>query len=302
MFSVRVWLIGVLGGCQLVFPFHSDEAPVDAPPLVGVDRDEDGVDDGIDNCVSVFNKDQHDEDLDTLGDVCDNCPHVANVDQANGDSDPIGDLCDDSPEHECMVAFVPFTSDSGTEQHGPGEWAFDGETARQTNPDAINTLLVVDQSARTDPLIVVGARVNVIGSQVDFHVAGVWHVVGTQFDIGSPGLPLAGVLSEIPDRTFGSLAGPAGYHLVRRTDGMVVEDQLVSIPERVMMMEGDRLTVSLDLRGPAQVIGTGVLDGSTASLTMQAVVPAGRVGLRTYLLDASFDYVFVVERRPPPCP
>ncbi|MBT8492708.1 MAG: thrombospondin type 3 repeat-containing protein [Deltaproteobacteria bacterium] len=90
-------------------------------PTAG-DQDGDGINDGDDNCSTVFNPirpidegAQPDADGDGIGDPCDddpliadldsdgqnndedNCPFVANGDQADGDGDGRGDVCDDCP-------------------------------------------------------------------------------------------------------------------------------------------------------------------------------------------------------------
>src|SRR5262249_46486135 len=92
------------------------------------DTDGDGIPNGIDNCPTVANPDQHDMDHDGIGDVCDpdadgdgisnsdeiahgtdplnpdtdgdgvnddkdNCPTVPNQDQADSNQDGIGDAC-----------------------------------------------------------------------------------------------------------------------------------------------------------------------------------------------------------------
>ena len=69
-----------------------------APPGTGVraalDRDRDGVPDGLDVCPAIAESDAVDEDGDGVGDACDNCPAVANPDQADADADGVGDRCD----------------------------------------------------------------------------------------------------------------------------------------------------------------------------------------------------------------
>lgn len=65
------------------------------------DRDQDGVPDGSDNCVSTPNLDQIDVDNDGVGDACDNCPSVVNQDQADADVDGIGDVCEITTETQC---------------------------------------------------------------------------------------------------------------------------------------------------------------------------------------------------------
>ena len=75
------------------------------------DTDADGVNDGIDNCPTDANPDQHDADQDGIGDGCDpepgsdqdgdgvpdandNCPAVVNPDQIDTNEDGIGDACE----------------------------------------------------------------------------------------------------------------------------------------------------------------------------------------------------------------
>lgn len=95
---------------------RADELGIDASigGLADVlDRDDDGVVDGADNCPDVANGDQADGDADELGDACDdcvgagdadgdglgdgcdNCPEVANPYQENVDDDAWGDACDE---------------------------------------------------------------------------------------------------------------------------------------------------------------------------------------------------------------
>jgi hypothetical protein len=62
----------------------------------------------------VANTDQANNDGDALGDVCDpdddndgvedgddNCPTVANTDQADNDGDGLGDACDNDDDNVC---------------------------------------------------------------------------------------------------------------------------------------------------------------------------------------------------------
>ncbi|MBH24440.1 MAG: hypothetical protein CMH57_08320 [Myxococcales bacterium] len=73
-----------------------NEMTVEICPVNNIlDFDNDGVEDGIDNCPSVSNPGamQADADGDGVGDICDNCPNVPNFDQLDGDLDGVGDLC-----------------------------------------------------------------------------------------------------------------------------------------------------------------------------------------------------------------
>lgn len=107
-----------VGDSSPVDPCDPDDtvaACVGEPPE-DTDADDDGIDDGDDNCPAVANADQADSDSDGVGNACedpdndfdddtvsdddDNCPLVANTDQADSDSDGTGDACDDDDEDE----------------------------------------------------------------------------------------------------------------------------------------------------------------------------------------------------------
>lgn len=58
------------------------------------DDDDDGRNDGVDNCPLAANANQADADGDGRGDACDNCPVMTNPGQADADGDGVGDVCD----------------------------------------------------------------------------------------------------------------------------------------------------------------------------------------------------------------
>ena len=62
--------------------------------VVGLDTDDDGLTDDIDNCPYVSNLDQTNSDNDSYGDVCDNCPDIDNEDQFDSDGNGEGDACE----------------------------------------------------------------------------------------------------------------------------------------------------------------------------------------------------------------
>jgi len=61
---------------------------------LSIDRDDDGVLNGDDNCVMTPNSDQADSDSDTIGNACDNCTAKANADQIDSNGDGFGNICD----------------------------------------------------------------------------------------------------------------------------------------------------------------------------------------------------------------
>jgi hypothetical protein len=93
-------------------------APPGSGTRMGVNRDEDSVLDGLDNCPTVVNDDQQDTDSDGLGDVCDlaadtdgdgvedaldNCPGLSNGTQEDFDGDGQGDACDDDDDDDGLI-------------------------------------------------------------------------------------------------------------------------------------------------------------------------------------------------------
>ena len=92
-------VVRVVPPTALTFATHVDD----------IDRDEDGLLDGQDNCPGADNVDQTDSDGDGKGDACDpfvdtdgdgvedeadNCPLLANPGQEDGDGDGNGDACE----------------------------------------------------------------------------------------------------------------------------------------------------------------------------------------------------------------
>ena len=154
----RGLVVMVLTGCNAVFGLDpvagaDDAAMIDAAPDDGTraidatdapvgggidascpaDVDCDGVLDGIDNCPTRANSDQHDEDNDARGDLCDNCPHVFDVTQADDTEaapDGVGNACDPHPNAgDRLVLFDPFTDVTES------QWQLVGEGLNIANDD-----------------------------------------------------------------------------------------------------------------------------------------------------------------------
>jgi hypothetical protein len=94
----------------------------------GIDRDEDGFDDALDNCAAISNGTQANSDSDDVGDVCDNCTLLANADQRDTDGDGYGNACDADFDENGVVNFLDlgymrgkfFTSDPDADLNGDG--------------------------------------------------------------------------------------------------------------------------------------------------------------------------------------
>ena len=90
------------------------------------DYDNDGVLNGDDNCIEVYNPGQEDSDGDLIGDVCDPCDGLVYVvGNLNGDTDgdgsPVIDIMDiltladyitTGNSYECQDPILDFNSDS----------------------------------------------------------------------------------------------------------------------------------------------------------------------------------------------
>lgn len=86
-------------------------APPGSGERMGINRDRDNFNDGLDNCPDVANNSQADADFDGIGDACelpdtdgdgvadieDNCPLIANADQLDTNNSGRGDACETLP-------------------------------------------------------------------------------------------------------------------------------------------------------------------------------------------------------------
>lgn len=145
-----------------------------APPgsglRVGIDRDEDTVYDGDDNCPSVPNSDQTDSNTDGIGDACDtdgdgilnisdNCIDIANPDQSNIDGDTLGDSCDNDIDNDsilngldnCPLDSNPDQANTDADANGNACDSDDDNDGLSDNQEDINTNGIVD-AGETDPL------------------------------------------------------------------------------------------------------------------------------------------------------
>ncbi|MEK6676470.1 MAG: FG-GAP repeat protein [Planctomycetota bacterium] len=103
--------VAVSYGTAVVGAFSDDDNGVSSGsayvfdlPTVCCDGDGDGIDDNLDNCISVPNPAQTDSDGDFVGDLCDNCPFAQNPTQTDSNQNGIGDACECT--NQCTT--VPF--------------------------------------------------------------------------------------------------------------------------------------------------------------------------------------------------
>lgn len=293
----RVLLAFATTGCQLVF---SLDPPPDTPPG---DRDSDTVLDDVDNCPDIANVSQHDEDGDGVGDPCDNCPQLANASQDDdGDGDDLGVACgeyDESAFRDCLVHFESFATmvDPDPDQRTHGTWTVIDDAVHQ-NAIIANGYLLVDSTPRTNPLIVVGARVLELGPTTDFSNHGVWFWSGETFD--GAGSPEVGLVAEISSTiTVPPTAPPttAALHLADPPNSFGHE--LLNPDANVS--PGSITEIRLDLRGIGMT-AFGKIADSDLTMFRSGMVAPGRVALRAHNQKVAFDYLMVVERFAGGCP
>jgi hypothetical protein len=134
------------------FSPRAEQVPADAPadtPIDGTgDLDGDGVPDGVDNCPTVPNPDQHDKDGDGRGDACDLCPYIKNPTDVDTDGDGVGDECDPRPDTpgDKLALFDGFYSSSDianwTAAPASAPWHVTSEqTVEQSATDEVTHLL-----------------------------------------------------------------------------------------------------------------------------------------------------------------
>jgi hypothetical protein len=294
------WIVALVCGCSFHQGTPGGGGPgggtdVDAPNIdPTLDTDGDGIPDIADNCPLVANHDQRDFDGDLRGDVCDVCPHIADA-GADFDGDGVGDACDPNPTvaGDRIALFDGFYDQSGwTAVSGGATWTIDHHALREPNADGI--FQVVHPQNPPPNNVFVETRVHVNGmsqNQSDRHAVGV--VVGYQ---STQEYYFCGVAatydgSEIEaGRVDPDYSGNGQYTYTPGTfDASMTGDAIVLQATTAQALGA---YTHLDCKGAvAATQGSAGYDTSSDA--------GGEISLRTNGVDASFDYVFVVEVPPP---
>jgi hypothetical protein len=286
----------VLGGCS----FHSSAKPggdddgttmPDAGSAMGSsapgDSDGDGVADATDNCPNTANPDQHDHDGDGRGDVCDVCPHIVDA-GGDADGDGVGDACDPRPTEagDRIALFEGFYTLPSWMAVVGGAWTIDGGDLHEADTTMQHQLAA-------------GLSINNAFVEVRMKVNSVSQSGQTR---RSAGLVLG--YQDPGDYYFCGLASPQGYAEVDA--GKVYSGQFdYNQNQFAAQMSGDWVVLQARTEQPTNggthVDCTGHRGTTTTDTTYDTSSDAaGDFGLRTNGVDASFDYVFVVEVPPPP--
>jgi len=125
---------------------HTGSCPVPDGGGPPGDVDGDGIANGSDNCMNVYNPMQENEDGDQFGDICDPCPIGSGAANNDTDGDHVGDGCDpfnDGTMPDTILVFEPFNgppADSFGTQYG-GTWQYTGGTANVTDAGPTSGIL-----------------------------------------------------------------------------------------------------------------------------------------------------------------
>ena len=256
------------------------------------DTDGDGFPDVADNCPFVANPDQHDHDGDGRGDACDVCPHLKDT-GADVDNDGVGDACDPRPTTpgDKIVLFEGFY-DAVTWTSVIGDasaWQYSNGTAHQ--PDTQHIYQLIAPGSFEDVFVDVKLRVDGVAPSQSRHSTGI--VLGYQAtdDFYFCSLATSFSTSSTPILDAGKgMEGTGGQFEDQSTpfDAPMVGDWISVQAQTSPMTDGS---------GGTHLECAGRRDQTTAQATYDAVneLAAGGVGLRTNGVDASFDYVFVVQ-------
>ncbi|HUS31501.1 MAG TPA: thrombospondin type 3 repeat-containing protein [Kofleriaceae bacterium] len=290
-------LASVLAGCAFE---HGDLGGSDDDPGSGSgsgavqpgDFDGDGVADLDDNCNTAANADQRDHDDDGRGDRCDVCPHLPDA-GGDSDGDGVGDACDPNPTTASdRIAFFDgfYQMPQWDNVQGPGMWQVNSGVLRQPKLEASQLVRDDDPDLGT---VFVDARVQVnsmamgpaarrsVGLVVGFGDAKHYFFCGVaQTQLGSE--VQAGA-------EFTDFWGTAQYEYAPGAFASQVGGGWLTLQTSTSVSSwGGTHIDCMGHRG--QVTGTAQFEHDGT--------PTGDIGLRTNGIDASFDYVFVVETAP----
>ena len=251
------------------------------------DSDGDGILDIADNCPTIANADQHDHDQDGRGDACDVCPHLPDT-GADSDGDGVGDACDPRPTEpgDRLAVFEGFYAPVAWQAVlGANPWQFTDGTAHQPNVEGVYQIM--RPGALGNVFIDARVRVNQVATSANRHSVSL--VLGYQSPTSWLFCGLANAFDGA-DVNAGEIYGNGTPSYNQALfDSAMTGDYVVIQASTAQPASGDTHIDCTAHRGQAD--GTTAYD-STASAS-------GEIGLRTNGIDASFDYVFVVEVPPP---
>ena len=258
------------GLCRVAGHMGSCAAPDGGGPPGDVDGD--GVPNGSDNCMSVYNPQQYDEDGDGVGDICDPCP-IGSGSQ-DSDADGVPNECDpfnDSTMPDTILVFEAFNgspADSSGTQFGSG-WQYMGGAAHVTDAGPTTGILWTDAGKSN---IGVYTRVTMTAKHMVPSIAGTFdHGDTTGFGIGCSDTVNSsnGMIFAVTDTDSGNTIAPA-------------PGAAWSLGSAYQVEQVRALNTTTCYRDDGQTVG-----GTNSAAS-------NGVGILVHQADASFDYVLIV--------
>lgn len=292
MMRVLVGLAICLAGCTFEHGAGTGGADDDDSGnpggMPGADNDGDGVPNATDNCASMPNADQHDHDGDGRGDMCDVCPHLPDT-GSDADADGVGDACDPHPvdNRDHIALFDGFYAPDGWQPViGGASWQIQNGTLRQTQTDSPAQVV-----RGLGPLkgVFIDARLKVNAQSPNIQTR---RSTGLILGYADPqhyffcGLASTGPGAEVQSGAVSTdWLGNAQYDYAPGAFASPMGSDWLTLQATTSEQDGSTDVDCMSHRGTT----TG-----TASYSSDHNV-LGDIGLRTNGVDASFDYVFVVE-------
>lgn len=303
--GVRPWMdllcAALLGAALLAFggcgfsprgddPDGSDDVPDDALDVdAEIDRDDDGILDGSDNCPHDANANQRDHDGDGPGDACDPCPHLpAAPTDGDSDGDGVGDACDPRPGTGDRIGLFEGFYELLPAWRLTGTWDVENGHLRHATADVVASFAVHDRPL-DPPYFLEAAAV----------------VDGVSGDVGTSSARHAGVV-------LGASAALDGFYLCSMRDdvsaspaparAVIARYQTI---DQTAELTNTNLAADLGAGATFQVRGAladgaqsclGTLAGTSGQPSLGSqVVPGTGFGLRSFGLAVRYDYVIVYQ-------
>jgi|GEM_PF-3382008 len=293
--SISLGLVLLVAACEFKGAGELVADAADAPLDGGanLDDDVDGIPNGVDNCPTRFNLDQHDEDSDGLGDVCDNCPTVPNLDQANvgetaagAAADGVGDVCDPFPTRggNQILFFDGFQTRNPLWRATGGVWNISGDAAQQSAPTTLSEFYLAGD--------VVGDVVVDVTAQLLSPTTSVGTGIGSlaQWDV-APGYGV-GYLCQLFDTPMAALN--VGNFLLQSASAQTVGSRLNGSAQPEVTTSQVWTIRQVALASMRSCAATSS-DGFTISTdpVPNAIVAAGRFGMRAAYASMRFENIIV---------
>jgi hypothetical protein len=287
------------------------------------DGDDDEVGDACDNCPTKANPPietlgsgliQRDHDGDKRGDACDLCPHLAAASDTDGDADGIGAACD--PDD--AVKNAPAEFNGFYDPPSAAEWAAAPNAGALSDWEHVMT---EDKRLWWKQKTLDAGRHQLLRNRPDFeevYLDTSFRVHEVQPAAGANVLRSSGVTFGFEVQTGTSyyfscgvrhnssnLANELTVGTYTNSDANLNDDANTSWSGALLDKDIRVFAESIRRGGAGGGDSTSICDSDATdndlSVTRDSTFrPNGKVGLRTFGVTASFDYLFIVDKAPAP--